>query len=87
MRFNETLLHDSAKTQTRAIAKYMYTMLIPGSEYHFKVEVEFLENLNYFFVWVFFLNGSNSVNQADSKNIENLTQFSVNSISKFSTNF
>ena len=39
MRFNETLLHDSAKTQTRAIAKN--TMLIPGTEYHFIVEVEF----------------------------------------------
>ena len=32
MRFNETLLHDSAKTQTRAIAKN--TMLIPGTGYH-----------------------------------------------------
>ena len=39
MRFNETLLHDSAKTQTRAIAKN--TMLIPGTEYHFMFDVEF----------------------------------------------
>ena len=33
MSFDEKLLHDSAKTQTRAIAKN--TMLIPGTEYPF----------------------------------------------------
>ena len=89
MRFNETLLHDSAKTQTRAIAKN--TMLIPGNEYHFIVEVEFREK-----IWITFLCGcfffflKMDLIQLIKRILEISKfefNFPVNSNLKFSTNF